>query len=102
MHTRRFERKALATLFLAASVGFAGACMAIEHAHAQGADTAPHAQGRNPAPSALSPSLDRAPSMPPPAFNPSSPYTVPQSRESPVSPASPGSLFGSSPSNGVN
>lgn len=34
------------------------------------------------------------PSMPPPVFNPSSPYTVPQSRETPVSPASPGSIFG--------
>jgi hypothetical protein len=44
---------------------------------------------------------DRVP-MPPPVFNPSSPYTVPQSRETPVSPASPGSVFGSSPSTGVN
>jgi hypothetical protein len=40
------------------------------------------------------PLLDRAPSMPPPVFNPSSPYTVPQSPETPVSPASPGSVFG--------
>jgi hypothetical protein len=32
--------------------------------------------------------------MPPPAFNPSSPYTVPASPETPVSPASPGSVFG--------
>jgi hypothetical protein len=39
------------------------------------------------------PSPDRIPSMPP-VFNPSSPYTVPQSRETPVSPASPGSIFG--------
>ena len=45
---------------------------------------------------------DRVPSMPPPVFNPSSPYTVPQSRETPVSPASPGSVFGSSLSTGVN
>jgi hypothetical protein len=72
MHTRRFERKALATLFLAASVAFAGACMAIEHAHAQGANATPHAQGRNPFPSTSSPLLNQAPSMPPPAFNPSS------------------------------
>jgi hypothetical protein len=38
-------------------------------------------------------SPDRIPSTPP-AFNPSSPYTVPQSHETPVSPASPGSVFG--------
>jgi hypothetical protein len=37
--------------------------------------------------------LDRVPSTPP-VFNPSSPYTVPQSHETPVSPASPGSIFG--------
>jgi|ERR1700687_5602126 hypothetical protein len=102
MHTRTSERMPLAIFFLGC-VAFFGAGVAIEQAHAQGANTGPHhAQARNPAPSALPPLLDRAPSMPPPAFNPSSPYTVPQSRESPVSPASPGSLFGSSPSNGVN
>jgi hypothetical protein len=31
---------------------------------------------------------------PAPVFNPSEPYTVPESRETPVSPASPGSVFG--------
>jgi hypothetical protein len=40
------------------------------------------------------PFLDGAPSMPAPTFNPSDPYTVPQSPEMPVSPASPGSVFG--------
>lgn len=40
------------------------------------------------------PVLDRVPSMPSPVFNSSSPYTLPQSRETPVSPASPGSIFG--------
>jgi hypothetical protein len=40
------------------------------------------------------PLLESVPSMPPPAFNPSSPYTVPASPETPVSPASPGSVFG--------
>jgi len=40
------------------------------------------------------PLLNSVPSMPPPVFNPSSPYTVPQSGETPVSPASPGSIFG--------
>ena len=38
--------------------------------------------------------FDSVPVMPPPVFNPSSPYTVPQSPEIPVSPASPGSVFG--------
>jgi hypothetical protein len=32
--------------------------------------------------------------MPAPVFNPSEPYTVPETRETPVSPASPGSVFG--------
>jgi len=102
MHTRRFEWKAPAMLFLVASVALTGACLAIEHAHAQGTNATPHAQGRNPFPDTSSQLLNRAPSMPPPAFNPSSPYTVPQSPEAPVSPASPGSVFGSSPSAGVN
>jgi hypothetical protein len=31
---------------------------------------------------------------PAPVFNPWEPYTVPESRETPVSPASPGSVFG--------
>jgi len=38
---------------------------------------------------------DRVPSMSP-IFNPSSPYTVAPSGETPVSPASPGSVFGNS------
>lgn len=38
--------------------------------------------------------IDQAPSMPAPTFNPSDPYTVPQSPETAVSPASPGSVFG--------
>jgi hypothetical protein len=38
--------------------------------------------------------LESVPSLPAPIFNPSTPYTVPQSRETPVSPASPGSVFG--------
>jgi hypothetical protein len=101
MHTRRFERTGLARFFLATSVAFFGACLAIEHAHAQVTNAVPRVQGRNPVPFASSP-LDRAPSMPPPIFNTSRPYTVPQSRETPVSPASPGSVFGSSPSTGVD
>jgi hypothetical protein len=40
------------------------------------------------------PVLDEAPAMPAPTFNPSESYTLPQSSETPVSPASPGSVFG--------
>jgi hypothetical protein len=40
------------------------------------------------------PVLDEAPSMPAPTFNPSESYTLPQSPENAVSPASPGSVFG--------
>jgi hypothetical protein len=101
MHTKRFEWKAPAILFLAACVAFFGAGIAIDHAHAQGTNIVPHAQGRTAFPD-TSPLLNRAPSMPPPAFNPSSSHTEPQSPEAPVSPASPGSVFGSSPRTGVN
>ena len=38
--------------------------------------------------------LDRGPVMPPPVFNQPNPYTMPQSPERSVSPASPGSVFG--------
>jgi hypothetical protein len=37
---------------------------------------------------------ENVPSMPSPVFNPSEPYTLPESPEIPVSPASPGSIFG--------
>jgi len=40
--------------------------------------------------------IDTAPSMPAPTFNHSNPYTLPQSPENRVSPASPGSIFGNS------
>jgi hypothetical protein len=40
------------------------------------------------------PWLNNVPSPAAPIFNQSTPYTVPQSRETPVSPASPGSVFG--------
>ena len=102
MHLRRLERMALATFFLAACVAFFGAFVTIELAHAAGANPAPRIQGTNPVPSAPPPLLDRVPTMPPPTFNPSSSYTVAPSREAPVSPASPGSVFGASPSAGVN
>ena len=102
MHMRRFERMALATLFLAACVAFFDAFVTIEHAHAASTNPAPRIQDTNPGRSAPPPLVNPAPSMPPPSFNPSSPYTVPFSRETPVSPASPGSIFGSGPGAGVN
>ena len=40
------------------------------------------------------PILNEAPAMPAPTLNPSESYTLPQSSETPVSPASPGSVFG--------
>jgi hypothetical protein len=40
--------------------------------------------------------VNPVPSQPAPTFNPSSSYTVPQGRETPVSPGSPGSVFGNS------
>jgi hypothetical protein len=40
------------------------------------------------------PIVESVPAMPGPVFNSSTPYTVPQGRETPVSPASPGSVFG--------
>jgi hypothetical protein len=97
MHMRRFERIALA-----ACVAFFGAFVATEYARAAGTNPVARIQDTNPAPSAPSPLVNPAPSMPPPTFNPSGPYTVPFSRETPVSPASPGSIFGSGRSAGVN
>jgi uncharacterized membrane protein len=40
------------------------------------------------------PLVDSIPATPGPTFNSSTPYTVPQARETPVSPGSPGSVFG--------
>jgi hypothetical protein len=80
MQTTRFERMALARIFVAGWVAF----FSVAIAHAQPLYTAP------------------PPPQPPPTFNPSTPYTVPQSPETPVSPglpsASPGSSAGVSPS----
>lgn len=43
------------------------------------------------------PVIDQAPALPPPILNPSYSYTIPQTPEIPVSPASPGSIFGNGP-----
>jgi hypothetical protein len=97
MHMRRFERIALT-----ACVAFFGAFVATEYARAAGANPVPRIEGTNSATSAPPPLVNPAPSVPPPTYNPSSPYTVPFSRETPVSPASPGSIFRSGPSAEVN
>jgi hypothetical protein len=82
MQTTRFERMALARIFVAGWVVFFS--LTIEHAQAQFPEPPPPQPG--------------------PTFNPSTPYTVPQSPETPVSPglpsASPRSFEVVSPSGG--
>jgi len=68
MHTRRFERIALAQLLVGCAVVF-GTCVLVENAQAQYA----------PPPTPL----------PPPVFNPSSPNTVPQPSYKPITPTTP-------------
>ena len=63
-----------AKFFVAGCACVLGAFVAIEYAHAQ--------QFVYP-----------VPPPPPPIFNPSSPYTVPQTRETPVSPNAPSALL---------
>ena len=70
MQTTRFERMALAKFFVAGWVAFFSAAVA----HAQPLYANP------------------PPPQPPPTFNPSTPYTVPQSPETPVSPGLPSAL----------
>ncbi len=69
--TRRFERIALAQLFMVGCTVMFGACVLIKHAQAQ--------PGYVPPPTPL----------PPPVLNPSSPYTVPQPSYRPITPATP-------------
>jgi hypothetical protein len=70
MQTTRFERMALGRIFVAGWMAFFS--LAIEHAQAQFPEPPPPQPG--------------------PTFNPSTPYTVPQSRETPVSPGLPSAL----------
>ena len=82
MQTTRFERMALAVFFVAGWLAFCSVAIA----HAQPLYANP------------------PPPQPPPTFNPSTPYTLPQSPETPVSPGLPGALprssEGVSPSGG--
>src|SRR5580698_4056515 len=70
MQTTRFERMALARIFVAGWVAFFSAAVA----HAQPLYANP------------------PPPQPGPTFNPSTPYTVPQAPETPVSPGLPSAL----------
>jgi hypothetical protein len=74
MPTRRFERITLAQLLLSGCAVVFGACVLIEQARAQYV----------PPPTPL----------PPPVFNPSSPYTVPQPSYRPIAPAIPSAVPG--------
>src|ERR1700685_117611 len=76
MQTTGFERTALARIFVAGWMVFFS--LAIDHAQAQQYPQPP-------------------PPQPGPTFNPSTPYTVPQAPETPVSPGLPSALPGSEP-----
>jgi hypothetical protein len=70
------------------------AAMALSTAMATDALAAGHGGGGHMGGRFRGPIVESVPAMPAPVFNPSTPYTVPQGRETPVSPASPGSVFG--------
>jgi hypothetical protein len=72
MPTRRFEQITLAQLLVSGCAVVFGACVLIEQARAQYVPP--------PTP------------MPPPVFNPSSPYTVPQPGYTPAAPATPSAV----------
>jgi hypothetical protein len=94
MHNKRFAAAELAMSSLLAVMAFLSGA-AVEPASAQTTNAVPHVQAENSGLSAPPPFVNTAPAtMPPPTFNLSSPYTVPQSPETPVSPSSPGSIFG--------
>src|ERR1700745_2284062 len=76
MPTRRFERITLDHILLSTCAIVFGACILIKHAQAQ--------PGYVPPPTPL----------PPPVFNPSSPYTVPQPSYRPIAPATPSAAPG--------
>jgi hypothetical protein len=98
MRKGRIERMVLTTLSMAACEALFGALTAGQ-VQARGGGAGRHGLG---AIHGLSgpPLLGGAPSIQP-QFNPSIPHTVPQTREIPVSPGSPGSVFGPGPSNGI-
>ena len=76
MPRRRFERITLAQLLLSGYTMVFGACVFIDNTYAQ--------SGYVPPPRPL----------PPPVFNPSSPYTVPQPAYRPIAPATSGAASG--------
>jgi len=82
---------ALAAFLVVGCITIIGTCAEIEHA--QAADSTPQAKGTAGVP-AGAPLANTPPSPPSPNFNPSSPYTVHQSNETPVSPTAPGTSPG--------
>jgi hypothetical protein len=87
---RRTQRSAIrniATVLTAVVIGTATVGEALAAGHGRGRGTG-HMRG-----TIGGPIYTPVPSMPP-IFNPSYRYTVPQTPEVPVSPASPGSIFG--------
>ena len=82
MPTKRFKRIALAQLLLSGCAVMFGVCVLIEHAQAQQPSVP---TGPIPAPPTQSPTL-----------NPSTPYTLPSVKETPVSPGLPSNLPNSS------
>src|SRR5262249_25226776 len=74
MSTRRFERIAIAQVLLSGCAIMFGACLLIAHAQAQYV----------PPPTPL----------PPPVFNPSNPYTLPQPAYRPIAPTTPSAAPG--------
>jgi hypothetical protein len=78
MPTRRFERIKLSPILLTGCAAVFGAYVLIETAHAQ-----------------FVPQYVRPPTpLPPPVFNPSSPYTVPQPSYRPITPSTPSAAPG--------
>jgi hypothetical protein len=76
MPTRSFERITLDQILLGGCAIVFGACILVKHAQAQ--------PGYVPPPTPL----------PPPVFNPSSPYTVPQPAYRPITPTTPSTVPG--------
>jgi hypothetical protein len=86
---KRLERMALTAFVVVGCVSIIGAFIEVDGA--QAANSAPPARGTAPAYGAPAPPQ---PSPPTPNFNSSSPNTVPQSNEIPVSPEAPGTSPG--------
>jgi len=88
---RSIGRAALITL---AAIAFSTAAATGASAARRGGEGVTAAAGEGHFRGGYVPMQEGVPQAPPPVFNPSLPYTVPAPGETPVSPASPGSVFG--------